>query len=182
MAASVLSVQPQVAQDHAPGGTLISKNPVTTTRWREALMENSSRVRLQRTPSMEMNRCARRSPKRRGQQMRFKSSEEGRTAGRVRPLELRAGGPGCEFGDRLRDDRRREQESRDIGNRRRARHRAERAEFDMGVAVRMTSGVAGRVGAGLGQKARVTYFQRERAVARRHETGGYHRVPQQRNE
>src|SRR6185312_2618154 len=58
MAASVLRVQPQVAQDHAPGGTLISKNPVTTARWIEALMENSSMVRLERTPSMKMNRCA----------------------------------------------------------------------------------------------------------------------------
>src|SRR6185312_5947147 len=58
MAASVLRVQPQVAQDHAPGGTLISKNPVATTRWIEALMENSSMVRLRRTPSMEMNRRA----------------------------------------------------------------------------------------------------------------------------
>src|SRR6185312_11058671 len=149
MAASVLRVQPQLAQDHAPGGTLISKNPVTTARWIEALMENSSMVRLQRTPSMKMNRCAPRSPKRRGQPMRFKSSEEGRTASRVRPLELRAGGPGRQFHDRLRGDRRREQESRDIGNRSRARHCAEGAEFDMGVAVRMTSGVAGgRAGLG----------------------------------
>ena len=107
--------------------------------------------------------------------MRNESARRARLSGaRNRCDSVKRGGEGREPDVRARIARRepgprilRPRESQDIGNRSRARQGAERAEFDMRVAGGMAGPVAARVAAGsagtvgLGQKARVTYLQRE---------------------
>jgi hypothetical protein len=83
------------------------------------------------------------------------------------------------LGNASRRDAARRQKSRDVGNRAGAGQCSKRTELDMRMAARMRRAL--RI-AGSREHARMTNLQGKRAVARRHESGRYHRLKQQRQE
>jgi len=85
----------------------------------------------------------------------------------------------CHVGKGLRRDDARRRRCSDVSYRAGARQRSKRAELDMRMSARMRSAL---LIAGLRRQARMANLKCKRAVARRHESGRYHRLKQQRQE